>query len=72
MNMEKYYNKIAKENGVNVEQVKKDMQEAIDAAYASPNSYARSIPCKGDKPTPDEFISFVENEISALNGKKSV
>ena len=59
MNMKKLYKKIARKNGVSVDQVKRDIQEAIDATYLSPNLYARCIPCKGEKPTPEEFISYV-------------
>ena len=59
MNMKKIYKKIARKHGVSVEQAKKDVQEAIDITFMSPSFYARSIPCKGEKPTPEEFISYV-------------
>ena len=36
MNMRKIYRQIAKEHGVTVAEVKRDMQEAISAAYQNP------------------------------------
>lgn len=63
---ERIYEQIARENGVSVESVKKEMQNAIDMAFANPNELAELIPAKdGRTPTPDEFIDFV---LDILNG----
>ena len=53
------YRRIAKKNGVSVEEVKREMQAAIDVAYESPNYYARRVERKNEKPTTDEFIKHV-------------
>jgi len=60
---EKIYKKIAKKYGVSVEDVKRDMQIAIDAAYVFPNTEAEKIPKKGEVPTIDEFIGFLVGQI---------
>lgn len=69
-NMKKIYKKIAKENGVSVAEVKREMQEAIRATYVQPNFYAKCIPCENEVPTPDEFIAYAANRVSVLNEKK--
>jgi len=69
-NMKKVYRKIAKQNGITVEEVKREMREAISAAYVNPNFYARCIPCKGSIPTPDEFISYAVNRVSVIRETK--
>ncbi|WP_242996560.1 sporulation initiation factor Spo0A C-terminal domain-containing protein [Lacrimispora amygdalina] len=68
--MRKIYRKIAKKNGVSVAEVKRDMQEAINAAYQNPPqdggvdaAYQQRIPCKRAIPTPDEFIRYAANKI---------
>ena len=57
------YEKIAKMHGVTVEEVKREMQAAIDAAYESPTFHAQCVNSKGDKPTPEEFISHIVRRI---------
>lgn len=65
MNMRSIYRKIAKEHGVSVMQVKRDMQAAIDYAYQkSDKSYKEksiqaSMNCRGEIPTTDEFVQHV-------------
>lgn len=68
MNMEQIYQKIAKDNGVTVETVKKDMQIAINHAYKnSTNSitklYQCQVPRKKAIPTYEEFIRFISHKI---------
>jgi len=58
---ERIYEIIAKQYGVSVESVKKDMQEAIDVAFENKDGLVKNIPCKGNKPTIDEFMDFVKN-----------
>ena len=65
-NMKKLYKKIAKESEVSVADLKKEMQEAINAAYVQPNFYARCIQCENEVPTLDEFIEYVVNRVSVL------
>lgn len=59
----KILKKIAKEHGVTVEEVRRDMQEAINEAYKNPTTEAQSVPRKGDVPTPEEFIKYVADTI---------
>ena len=62
-NMKKIYRKIAKECGVSVAEVKRDMREAIDAAYEKPNFHARCVYRKGEKPTVEELIEHIARRI---------
>lgn len=63
--MRNIYRRIAKEQGVTVADVKKDMQEAIDCAYKKQNKTIdeiinqASVPCKGEIPTTEEFMQYV-------------
>jgi Sporulation initiation factor Spo0A C terminal. len=63
--MRNIYKKIAKEHGVSVEEVKRDMQAAIDYAYIKKNKLERekvlqaSVPCKDKVPEPEDFIRYV-------------
>lgn len=57
------YRKIAKEHGISVKEVKRDMQEAINSAYVNPNAEALSVPRKGKTPTPDEFIDYMVDKV---------
>ena len=72
----KTYRKIAKQHGVSVAEVKRDMQEAITAAYADPNTdfatfkAQRAVPHKGDVPTPDEEIDYAVAEIRRREKEK--
>lgn len=65
MDLKKIYQEIAKQNGVTVEEAKREMQAAIDAAYNSPNNndmtraYQDKVPRKGEVPTVDEFILYM-------------
>jgi hypothetical protein len=40
---EKIYERLAKKLGVTVEEIKRDMQAAIDDTYANPSDVAKSI-----------------------------
>lgn len=57
---QKILDRIAKENHTTPEDVYREMQIAIDAAYDNPDPEVRknwkSIPFKGDRPTPEEVI----------------
>lgn len=65
MNMRQVYKKIAKENGISIAEVKREMQKAIEEAYKNPCGDApNDVPCKGDIPTPDEFIKHAVLKIT--------
>lgn len=64
MSMRSIYRKIAKEHGVSVAEVKRDMQAAIVHAYTHPpndgviGAYQNQVPRKGEIPTTEEFIKY--------------
>lgn len=68
MNMGKIYKLIAKKYGVSVDEVKRDMQEAIEVAYAEPNFYAECVERKNEIPTPEELIKHLSNRAATLRG----
>ena len=55
---EKIYKAIAKQHGVSVDEVKREMQDAINAAYVFPTPEALSVPRKNAVPTVDEVIAY--------------
>jgi len=57
------YRKIAKKHGVSIQEVKRGMKEAIDAAYINPTFHARCVCGKGEKPTVDEFIAHAARRV---------
>lgn len=54
---------IAAKEGISVEEVRREIQFAIDEAMKNPDPKVqaewRKIPKKGKKPTPEEVIEFV-------------
>lgn len=70
MSMRSIYRKIAKEHGVSVAEVKRDMQAAIDYAYkkqgksVSESAAQNKVKRKDDIPTPDEFIKHAVKRIT--------
>jgi len=65
----KLYRQVAREHGVSVKEVKRDMQAAIDHAYKKPGFYAGQVPHKGATPTPDEFITHAVRETKLRTSK---
>lgn len=67
MDMERIYRKIAEEEGVSVEKVKKEMQAAINMAYQNPTkqvaAYQAQVKRKGAVPTVDELILHLVDEV---------
>jgi hypothetical protein len=59
--------RIAENNGINIENVRSEIQKAIDTGFSNPDpeirSYWESIPRKSEKPTPEEAICFMEKRI---------
>lgn len=58
---------IALKNGVSVAEVRKEIQAALDEGMKNPDpkvqAYWNSIPRKGDKPTLQEVITHLSNQI---------
>ncbi len=73
MNMRKIYREVARKHGVTVEEVKREMQAAINEAYTNtPNdgitgAYQNRVPRKGEIPTTDAFIRYVAKEVKSKN-----
>lgn len=68
MNMGSIYRRIAKENGVSVEEVKRDMQTAIEYAYKNnctgENDRKRLKYELGKRvPSNEEFITYVASRL---------
>jgi len=59
----KLIKKVAKAHGVSPEEVKREIQVAIDSVYENPNEAASVIPRKGDVPTIEEFIEYFVKRI---------
>lgn len=66
MNMKKIYKKVAKQYGVSVEEVEREMQAAITEAYTDPRRndgvtqvYQDNVPRQGEIPTPEEVIRYL-------------
>lgn len=71
MSMRNVYRKIAREHGVSVQEVKREIQTAINEAYKNPlpdmAMQQCRIPKKGKVPTPDEVIRFSVEEVLKRN-----
>ena len=69
MNMRKIYRKIAKKNGVDRKEVRREMQAAITEAYTDPlndneitKAYQNRVPRKGEIPTPEELLRYLSSQ----------
>lgn len=71
INAETALRKVAKVNHTSIEDVKKEIRIAIDAAMANPDpsiqALWQSMPRSGEKPTPEEFIAFIVSTIISQN-----
>jgi hypothetical protein len=54
---------VAKKEGISNEQVRREMQEAMDEAMNNPDPMVQMrwkfIPCKGAQPTLEEFVEYL-------------
>lgn len=73
MDMEELYRHIAEKNGVSAEEVRDEIQKAIDEAWNNPpkddgtaRAYQSLVPCRGSIPTPEELIRFAVSEICKI------
>ena len=64
---------VAKKYGVSIEEVKREIDLAIESAQNHPNKEAQafwdSIPREGNMPTPEEVIMFIAKMESRHNGR---
>lgn len=58
---------IGEREGISPEEVEREIQKAIDAAFYNLDSRAEvewaKIPCKGERPTPEEFIAYMSQKV---------
>lgn len=74
MRMRDIYRKLANKYGVSVEDVKRDMQTAINETYKNPfntkgiEKYQDIIHCREEIPTVEEFINGISEKIKMEEG----
>ena len=60
---ERALKKLAQKEGVSVETVRREIENAIAAAQRRTDPQAqkfwKSVPCKGERPTPEEVIVYI-------------
>lgn len=59
MNLDSIYQELAIKYGLSAEQVKSEMQKAIQSAYAEPGIEAARVPRTGDIPTIEELVDYI-------------
>jgi len=52
-------NQLANDNNVSIDSIRKEIENSISEAYKTNNSIMRSIAKDGNKPSIEEFISFM-------------
>ncbi|MFI3213021.1 MAG: sporulation initiation factor Spo0A C-terminal domain-containing protein [Eubacteriales bacterium] len=68
MNLNHVYKQMAKEQGISVKKLKREMQASINDAFTNPNLdlWAKAeqdkVPRKGSIPTCDEFITYMSDK----------
>ena len=64
---ERALKKIAKRDGITVAEVRHEIEVAIATARQNPDpkiqAFWKSVPCKGEYPTPEETIVFIASTI---------
>lgn len=69
MTKKQIYKKIAKEEGCTWQEVRNEMQKALNHAYENPNASVLNIvrqgeiEKKGEIPTPEEFINYAQSQV---------
>lgn len=63
------FKKIAKSEGISVNEVKQEIQKAIDDAIQSDDpavqAYWKKMKYKGEKPTPEEVVLYIARQVKA-------
>lgn len=62
--MNRIYKSIAKKNGISVDEVKQEIQHAINITYERPTLYAKCISCRKKVPSIEEFIQYSAKRVS--------
>lgn len=71
MKIQAILKKVADENNVSVNEVREEIQKAIDSAWLNPPNdggititHQQKVPCKDKIPTPEELICYLAEELS--------
>lgn len=63
------FEKIAKSEGISVNEVKQEIQKAIDDAIQSDDpavqAYWKKMKYKGEKPTPEEVVLYIARQVKS-------
>lgn len=63
------FEKIARKEGISVDEVRQEIQKAIDDAMQSDDpavqAYWRKIKFKGKKPTPEEVVLYIAKQVKS-------
>jgi len=69
-NAQKALQQLAKEQGLSVETVRREIESAIRSAQSNPSpqvqAFWKSIPCKNELPTPEEALTYIINNFNKL------
>lgn len=72
---EHIFERLARERGITVEEMRAIISARIESGWNNPNPEKRvqwrSIPCKGELPTPDEWLRYAVERIKA-DGKEEL
>ena len=72
---EHIFERLARERGITVEEMRANISTRIEKGWNDPNPEKRvqwrSIPCKGELPTPDEWLRYAVERIKA-DGKEEL
>jgi len=69
LKMWSFYRQIARAHGTTADQVRREMQDAITAAWNKPDKTEEErrnqaqVPCRGKVPTPEEFMLYCYGKI---------
>ena len=69
MKYQRIFQQIARKHGTTPEAVRREIQQAIDAAFDNPPDdlaayRIRRIPCKGERPTPEEASAYLSGQVA--------
>lgn len=65
---QKIFERVARQHNTSVEDVKREIQMAMLAGMNDPTpevqEHWKEIPCKGDKPTPEELLAYLTEKMN--------
>lgn len=68
---ENFFERLARERNISVEEMRKIISDRIEQGLNDPDLEKRkswaAIPCKGDVPTPEEWLNYVVEKMQTNN-----